>query len=149
MTPCAERLAARRSLAPQVDDRLYDLAVHTFRSAGRAPGDVLLHGDLNPTNVLRSRRGWLAIDPKPMVGDPSYDGARLILQTAPDEGPDPVAVFGERIQRAAGAFGVEPDRLARWCLAEVVRGGTFATETGDRVEGDRQLAILPWVVPWL
>ena len=149
MSPCAERVADRRSLAPQVEDLLYDLAVDTLRSAGRALRSVLLHGDLNPTNVLRSGRGWLAIDPKPMVGDPAYDGARLILQTAPDEGPDPIVVIGERIRRTAGAFGVESDRLARWCLAEIVRGGTLATSTGDRTEGDRQLAILPWVVPWL
>jgi streptomycin 6-kinase len=40
-------------------------------TAGRR---VLLHGDFNPGNVLAGRTGtWVAIDPKPMIGDPAYD----------------------------------------------------------------------------
>ncbi len=35
---------------------------------GRA---TLVHGDLHHHNVLRSARGYLAIDPKPMLGEPS------------------------------------------------------------------------------
>src|SRR5262249_56979564 len=35
---------------------------------------VVLHGDLHHYNVLRSRRGgWLAIDPKGLVGDRCFD----------------------------------------------------------------------------
>jgi len=34
---------------------------------------VLLHGDFHPGNVLSStREPWLAIDPKPLAGDPAY-----------------------------------------------------------------------------
>ncbi|MEO1549732.1 MAG: aminoglycoside phosphotransferase family protein [Pseudomonadota bacterium] len=33
----------------------------------------LLHGDLNYDNVIKSHRGWLAIDPKGIIADPCYD----------------------------------------------------------------------------
>ena len=60
---------------------------HGPRRAGR---QVLLHGDLNPTNVLAAEREpWLAIDPKPMVGDAAYDGSRLVAQPDPLVHADP------------------------------------------------------------
>ena len=41
---------------------------------------VLLFTDLHPDNVLAAQREpWLAIDPKPYVGDPSYDPLQHML----------------------------------------------------------------------
>ncbi|MCF1597305.1 aminoglycoside phosphotransferase family protein [Streptomyces muensis] len=38
------------------------------------PGDRLLHWDLHDENVLACERApWLAIDPKPLVGDPGFE----------------------------------------------------------------------------
>ncbi|KUN94887.1 hydroxyurea phosphotransferase [Streptomyces caeruleatus] len=38
------------------------------------PGDRLLHWDLHDENVLASERApWLAIDPKPLTGDPAFE----------------------------------------------------------------------------
>ncbi|MFF5483408.1 aminoglycoside phosphotransferase family protein [Streptomyces sp. NPDC012935] len=38
------------------------------------PGDRLLHWDLHDENVLASARApWLAIDPKPLAGDPGFE----------------------------------------------------------------------------
>lgn len=46
---------------------------------------VLVHGDFNPTNVLRAEREpWLAIDAKPMVGDPRLRRAALGVGDRPD-----------------------------------------------------------------
>ena len=42
---------------------------------------VVVHGDFNPGNLLAaSRATFLAIDPKPMVGDPAYDPWSLVAQ---------------------------------------------------------------------
>lgn len=42
---------------------------------------VVVHGDFNPGNVLAAEREpWLAIDPKPMMGDPGYDPSPMVLQ---------------------------------------------------------------------
>src|SRR5690606_30028264 len=39
---------------------------------------VLLHGDLHNDNILLSQRGWLAIDPKGIVGEREFElGAYL------------------------------------------------------------------------
>ena len=39
----------------------------------------MLHQDFHGGNVLYSdARGWLAIDPKPLVGDPAFDAASLL-----------------------------------------------------------------------
>lgn len=36
-----------------------------------------LHGDLHHENVLHGKRGWLALDPKGLIGDPMYDAANM------------------------------------------------------------------------
>ena len=35
--------------------------------------ETLVHGDFHHHNILESARGPLAIDPKPMLGEPEYD----------------------------------------------------------------------------
>jgi streptomycin 6-kinase len=43
-------------------------------------GDVLLATDLHAGNVLRAQREpWLAIDPKPFVGDRAYDATQHLF----------------------------------------------------------------------
>lgn len=42
------------------------------------PHDIrVLHGDLHHDNILLGERGWLAIDPKGLLGDPGFDAANL------------------------------------------------------------------------
>ena len=79
-------------------------------ASGPPPAEhpVLLHGDLNPTNVLAAEREpWLAIDPKPMVGDPAYDGPRLVTQ------PDPLTHRRSRRTLVAGASTIVADVIGR------------------------------------
>jgi len=38
-----------------------------------------LHGDLHHDNIISTSRGWLAIDPKGLVGDPVYEVANSFL----------------------------------------------------------------------
>lgn len=118
-----ERVAAQ---GPWLDAGLVRAAVTIMRSS--SPTRVLLHGDLNPTNVLASQRErWLAIDPKPMAGDPARDGTRLVLQ------PDPITgrTLSRRLKLVAESLAVERDRLAAWCLADAVEMAVSAKATGD------------------
>jgi streptomycin 6-kinase len=39
---------------------------------------TVLHGDLHHDNVLHSVRGWLAIDPKGLIGERTYEVANLL-----------------------------------------------------------------------
>ncbi|MFA9446613.1 aminoglycoside phosphotransferase family protein [Egicoccus sp. AB-alg6-2] len=88
---------------------------------------VLLHGDFNPGNVLLdSGRGWLAIDPKPMLGDPAYDPWPLVTQLGhPFTTADPVGVLRRRFRRFGDLVGAPADRLAAWSLARTVESGLW------------------------
>ena len=47
--------------------------------APHAGADVVVHGDLHYANVLADAEGrWVAIDPKPMSGDPHYEPAPML-----------------------------------------------------------------------
>ena len=78
------------------------------------PGDVLLATDLHAGNVLRAQREpWLAIDPKPFVGDRSYDPVQHLLNGESRLHRDPAYV----VERIAGLTGVDPERLRLWTFA--------------------------------
>jgi streptomycin 6-kinase len=100
---------------------------------GLAERDVLLHGDLHPANLLAAEREpWLAIDPKPMVGDPAYDLPPLVLQTGDLlAAPDPLAALDRRLRRVAAATGVDADRIRAWGLARTVEMVVAAAAEDD------------------
>ena len=76
--------------------------------------DALLTTDLHAENVLRSQREpWLAIDPKPFVGDRSYDPVQHLMNCETRLHRDPVAL----VERVAGLCEVDPERLRLWTFA--------------------------------
>ena len=82
--------------------------------AEHAPASVLLHGDLTPVNVLEGgeRRGLVAIDPAPCLGDAAFDAIDLVLWRAED-----VETVTARAERLAPAIGAEAGRVLAWCSA--------------------------------
>ncbi|HZB71071.1 MAG TPA: aminoglycoside phosphotransferase family protein [Acidimicrobiales bacterium] len=92
------------------------------RLPATADREVLLHGDLHPANLLAAEREpWLAIDPKPMRGDPAFDLAPLVLQTGDLlAAVDPATELDRRLGRVAAATGTDPDRIRAWGLARAV-----------------------------
>ena len=92
------------------------------RLPATADREVLLHGDLHPANLLAAEREpWLAIDPKPMRGDPAFDLAPLVLQTGNLlAAADPATELDRRLDRVAAATGTDPDRIRAWGLARSV-----------------------------
>lgn len=67
-----------------VPRRLVEQAVSLSRDFVTDPGSTgtLIHGDLHYENVMAAdfsgRRSWLAIDPKPLNGDPHYELAPML-----------------------------------------------------------------------
>lgn len=83
---------------------------------------IPLHGDLHHGNVLDfGSRGWLAIDPKGLIGERGFDYAALFLN--PDLiTPDPplalhAATFTRRLALVVAASALARDRLLQWVLA--------------------------------
>jgi len=93
---------------------------------------VLLATDLHAGNVLRAEREpWLAIDPKPFVGDPAYDVTQHLLNGAPRLRADAAGT----IERLAGLLDLDAERVRLWTFARLVLGGR-----GDDPRGAAALA---------
>ena len=75
----------------------------------------LLHGDLHLSNILRGgpSRGLVAIDPRPGVGDLTWDAIDWTLNRATS-----MAEVHERIEQLCRLVpGLDPGRLWGWCQA--------------------------------
>lgn len=93
---------------------------------------VVLHGDLHHGNVLDfGTRGWLAIDPKGLLGERGYDHANILCN--PDAETATAAGRLERqVSVASQAAGVAPDRLLRWVAAHLGLSASWTLgEGGD------------------
>jgi streptomycin 6-kinase len=83
-----------------------------------ADREVLLCTDLHAGNVLAAQREpWLAIDPKPYVGDPHYDVLQHMLNCAERLAADPVGFA----RRMAGLADLDHHRLLLWLFARCVQ----------------------------
>jgi streptomycin 6-kinase len=97
------------------DAGLVNEGLRVFEELARpALTDVLLLTDLHAGNVLRSRREpWLVIDPKPFIGDRSYDPVQHLMNCETRLHRDPIAL----IHRVADLTEVDVERLRLWTFA--------------------------------
>ena len=119
---------------------LLSKAAATARELLANPQDVVpLHGDIHHDNVLDAGpRGWLAIDPKRLVGERGFDFANIFCN------PDfETATAPGRLARQASVVakeaGLERPRLLRWILAYA--GLSAAWILGDGEEPELDLAV--------
>ncbi|WP_031478956.1 aminoglycoside phosphotransferase family protein [Streptomyces bicolor] len=99
------------------------------------PGDRLLHWDLHDENVLASERApWLAIDPKPLAGDPGFE-----LWPALDNRFDADDVCW-RFDAMTDVLGLDRARARAWTYGRLLQNCLWDIEDGRPVE-DRQLEI--------
>jgi streptomycin 6-kinase len=111
-----EQKSARR---PGVlDPGLAREGARVFRSLPTsAERHVLLCTDLHAGNVLAAQREpWLMIDPKPYVGDPTYDPLQHLLNCDERLHADPIGF----VRRIADLLALDPDRLLLWLFARCV-----------------------------
>ena len=84
-----------------------------------APAPVLLHGDMHHDNIAGSERGWLAFDPKGVVGEPAYDFANAFRNP---RGGGEAMLAEARIMALAdqvsAALGIAPARMLDWAAAK-------------------------------
>jgi streptomycin 6-kinase len=88
---------------------------------------VLLHGDLGPGNVVLSERGWLAIDPYPVLGDRAFDVKQVLSLRDLRDAREQVAFFGDRLD-------LDARRIAGWTFACCVHVALRSRSVGDSVE---------------
>ncbi len=113
---------------------LYERAERLFvELAASAPPSMVLHGDLHHFNILDGgERGWLAIDPKGVVGDPGFDVYALLCNPRPDllTRAEPGRILVRRVDQLAEALGFERDRVRDWGVAGAVLSAAWSVEDG-------------------
>ena len=105
--------------ASRLDPGLARAGITLFRELpASADRQVLLCTDLHGENILAAERApWLAIDPKPYVGDPAYDVLQHMLNCDDRLAADPAGLA----TRMAGLAGVDPERARQWLFARSVQ----------------------------
>src|SRR5258708_1458536 len=100
-------------------DRAQKVFDELCRSQGRR---VLLHGDLHHDNVLYAKgRGWLAINPKGVIGEPAFDtGAMLRNPTGDVRLYADARVVLRRVRILADLLDLEPQRIVGWGFSQAV-----------------------------
>ncbi|MFC4411262.1 aminoglycoside phosphotransferase family protein [Chungangia koreensis] len=91
----------------------------------------LLHGDLHHENILYSdEKGWSAIDPKGVVGDPYFDLTSFLTNHL-FEKANPKSVFEFRINRLISLLNLDRDRFLRASFAMAMLYACWGMEDQD------------------
>ena len=102
------------------DSGLVHEGLRHFRDLSKPTSrDVLLATDLHAGNVLQAQREpWLAIDPKPFIGDSAYDATQHLLNCSERLRADPLGT----IRRVADLLDVDAERVRLWMFARAASG---------------------------
>ena len=129
----------RASGDSQIAPRLVDAAEATYLdlcASQRNPR--LLHGDLQHYNILRDRnRGWLAIDPKGVVGEVEYEigAAMRNPYELPELATDP-RIIDARLGQFCDALSLDRERTLGWTFAQAVLSAIWTVEDDGSVSSD-------------
>ena len=112
----------------------------------------LLHGDLQHYNVLfDTDRGWVAIDPKGVVGEVEYEiGAAM---RNPIERPDLFLSFttiARRFKQFTGRLNLDYNRAVGWTFAQAILSAIWNVEDGFQLAAlDPSLRLAKAILPML
>jgi streptomycin 6-kinase len=102
---------------------------------------VPLHGDIHHGNILDfGPRGWLAIDPKGLIGERGFDYANLFCNPEAE-----IAIAPGRLARqvdvVAEAAGLDRRRLLKWIVAYAGLSAAWFLEDGEWEPAKTPLAV--------
>jgi streptomycin 6-kinase len=139
--------AAWERLGRPCERSLLDLALDALRDLRSSQPEVLiLHQDFHGGNVLAAEREpWLAIDPKPLVGERAFDAASLLRDRRADlaRDPHPVRTVTRRLDLLSDALDVDRARMRGWGIVHALAWGLGETVYEDVVACARWLAAAP------
>ena len=102
-----------------IERRLLDEAINTLRELAGSQGEqVLLHQDLHGDNVLAAEREpWLAIDPKPLLGEREFSVAPIVRDSEFGHGRADVLY---RFDRLTADLGLDRERARGWTVGQTI-----------------------------
>ena len=94
---------------------------------------TLLHGDFHHYNVLESERGWLAIDPKGVIGSKGYEVGPLLTNPIDRflNEINPKVQTEKRIAILSEMLGMERERIRSWAICHAVLSAWWSLEDGE------------------
>lgn len=96
------------------------------------PSARLLHGDLHHGNLLSSGAAWKCLDPKGVVGDPSFEIYAMIRNPVDRLLPSS-DVMDRRIRITSEVTGLDAQRLRAWSFVGCILSACWSVE--DEEEG--------------
>jgi streptomycin 6-kinase len=106
---------------------LVEQVVAWARDLGSSQGDpVVLHQDYHGGNVLRAgREPWLAIDPKPLVGEREFDVASLLRDRREElvRDPNPGRRLARRLDQLTRELELDRERTRGWGVVHALAWG--------------------------
>ena len=106
---------------------LVEQAVAWARDLGSSQSDpVVLHQDYHGGNVLRAEREpWLAIDPKPLVGEREFDAASLLRDRREElvRAPNPRGRVARRLDQLTRELQLDRERMRGWGVVHALAWG--------------------------
>ena len=140
LSSMVERWTADLSTLPRsapIPRRLVEQAVALGGElcADRAAPESVIHTDLHYGNVLAAdRETWLAIDPKPVNGDPHYEVAPMLWNRWEEIAGDVRDGVRRRFWTLVDAAGFDEDRARAWVVVRMVNNAAWAVRDGSGVE---------------
>ena len=118
--------------------KLLDAAVEALTELRKTQGEqVLLHQDLHAENVLAAQREpWLAIDPKPLVGEREFAVAPIVRGSELVHGKGEVL---RRFDRSTCELGLDRDRARGWAIGQTLAWAYESVWLADHVDVVRWL----------
>ena len=103
---------------------------------------VVLHGDIHHGNILDfGSQGWLAIDPKGLLGERAFDFVNILRNPNAQVALAP-GRFSRQATALADAAGLDRTRLLQWTLAFTGLSAAWILDDGDQPDLDLAVAEL-------
>ena len=103
-----------------------EFVAHCLELAPSQRGLVVCHQDLHGGNVLAAtREPWLAIDPKPLVGEREFDAASLLRDRRGEllADPHPERRLRARLDQLSSELDLDRERIRGWGIVHALAWG--------------------------
>lgn len=139
------RLPARAAAVADPDERrLLRACASAVAELVGEPGDRLLHWDLHYDNILAGRREpWLAIDPKPLAGDPGYELLPALTNRWAEAlaAGDPARATLRRFDQLTATLDIDRASATGWTLGRILENALWDIEDGEHALDPAQALI--------
>ena len=140
LTSYVERWAGELEALPRnapLPRRLVEQAISLSRDFVADPASVgtLIHGDLHYENVMASDRApWLAIDPKPMSGDPHYELAPMLWNRFDELAGDVRDGIRRRFHTLVDHAALDERRARDWVVVRMLNNACWCLQDPPEVQ---------------